>query len=401
MFRAKKLAPGITVALAAIVGIPACGSTATPPSGAAATTSLSGTPYTYYVIYSSVTNSPFPELPKAAQLGVDTVNRSGGINGHPMQLKTCPVNLDLNKAAGCARQAVADQSVIAADVWLGQPEVVLDTFGKAKVPIIGDYPLALTHYSCPVCFPSSAGAFASVAGQGLLAAKQLKAQRVSFVVVDVPAARGLAQLVSQLLQATGQSTKVVKVVSVPLTAGDLSAQVTAASQDVDAMLVTLAMDSLPRFLRTAAQLGVKVPTVTVPLDQKQIAQIGPTAEGTYHPGAFSHGSVGFTDFQQAFTARNPDDPPSDAAYSFYLGTQLVQRASKGLPAVTRQSVLAAMGTLKEVDTGGATPPLDFTKPFTGFGGKLPRLFNNTVVFYRVHNGATDEISDFQQLMPST
>jgi ABC-type branched-subunit amino acid transport system substrate-binding protein len=407
MFRAKRLVPGITVALAAaIVGVPACGSTgstgstAAPPGGAATTTSLSGAPYTYYVIYSSVTNSPFPELPKAAQLGVDAVNSSGGINGHPLRLKTCPVNLDLNKAAGCAREAVADPAVIAADVWLGQPEVVLDTFRKARLPVIGDYPLAIAHFSCQVCFPSSAGAFASVAGQGLLAATQLKAQRVSFVVVDVPAARGLATLVSQLLQATGQSTKVVKVVSVPLTAGDLSAQVTAASQDVDAMLVTLAMDSLPRFLRTAAQLGVKLPVVTVPLDQKQVAQIGPPAEGTYHVGAFSHGSPGFTDFQKAFSARNPDDPPSDAAYSFWLGTQLLQRASKGQPEVTRQSALAAMGKLKDVDTGGATPPLDFTKQFTGFGGKLPRLFNNTVVYYQVHNGTADEISDFQPLMPS-
>lgn len=401
MFRAKRLAPSITVALAAaILGIPACSSTTAPP-GATTMPSLSGTPYTYYVIYSSPTNSPFPELPKAAQLGVDAVNSSGGINGHPMQLKTCPVNLDLNKAADCAREAVADDSVIAADVWLGQPDAVLDTFSKAGVPIIGDYPLSPTHFSCQVCFPSSSGAFASVAGQGLLAATQLKVQRVSFVVVDVPAARGLADLTSQLLAATGQSTKVVKTVSVPLTAGDLSAQVTAASQDVDAMLVTLAQDSLPRFLRTAQQLGVKLPVVTPPLDQKQIAQIGPPAEGTYHVGAFSHDSTGFKDFQKEFTARNPDAPASDAAYSFWLGTQLVQRASKDLPEVTRQSMLDAMGKLSNVDTGGATPPLDFTKQFTGFGGKFPRLFNNTIVFYQVRNGAPSQLGSFQQLLPST
>jgi len=92
--------------------------TSIPPGGEVITTDPSGTPYTYYVIYSSTTNSPFPELPKAAQLGIDAVNSSGGINGHPMRLKTCPVNLDLNKAASCAREAVGDQSVIAADVWL-------------------------------------------------------------------------------------------------------------------------------------------------------------------------------------------------------------------------------------------------------------------------------------------
>src|SRR6266540_3557454 len=164
MFRARRLAPSITVALAAaVVGIPACGSTTTPSGGAAATKGLSGAPYTYYLINSSLTNSPFPEYPKAAQLGVDAVNSSGGINGHPLQLKTCPVNLDLNKAAGCAREAVADPSVIAANVWIGQPEAVLDTWVKAGLPVIGDYPLTLANFSCKVCFPSSAGAFASVA----------------------------------------------------------------------------------------------------------------------------------------------------------------------------------------------------------------------------------------------
>jgi branched-chain amino acid transport system substrate-binding protein len=401
MFRVKRLAPGIAVALSAIVGIPACGSTATSPgSGAAATTGLSGAPYTYYLIYSSLPNSPFPELPKAAQLGIDQVNSGGGINGHPMQLKTCPVNLDLNKVATCARQAVADKSVIAANVWLGQPEAALDIFGKAGVPVIGDYPLTLTHFSCKVCFPTSAGAIASVAGEGLLAATQLKAQRVSFVIVDVPAARGLATLVSQLLQATGQTTKVVKTVPVPLTAGDLSAQVTAASQDVDAMLVTLAIDSLPRFLRTVAQLGVKVPVVTVPVDEKQIALIGPpVVEGTYHAAAFSHDSAGFKEFENAFTARNPEDQPTDVAYAVWLGTQLFYRASKGQPAVTRRGVLAAMGKLSNVDTGGATPPLDFTKQFAGFGGALPRLFNNNVVFYQVRNGAASQLSGFQPLIP--
>src|SRR5215475_1210771 len=399
MFRAKRLTPGIIAALI-VVGITACGSTESSPSGASTTAGLSGAPYTYYLLYSSLPNSPFPELPKAAQLGIDKVNSSGGINGHPMQLKTCPVPLDLNKAADCARQAVADTSVVAANVWLGQPEAVLDIFGKAGLPVIGDYPLTLTHFTCRVCFPTSAGALASVAGEGLLAATKLKAQRVSFVVVDVPAALGLATQVSQLLQATGQTTQVVKTVPVPLTAGDLSAQVTAASQDVDAMLVTLAIDSLPRFLRTVDQLGVQVPVVTVPVDPNQIALIGPPVDGTYHAAAFSHDGAGFKDFQNAFTTRHPTDSPTDVAYAVWLGTQLFQRASKGQPEVTRQSVLAAMGKLSNVDTGGATPPLDFTKEFTGYGGKLPRLFNNNIVFYQVRNLVANQLSGFQQLIPS-
>lgn len=130
------------------------------------------------------------------------MNGTGGINGHPLQLKTCPVNLDLNKAASCARQAAADKSVIAANVFMGQPEAVLDIFGKAGIPVISDYPIPLAQFSCQVCFPTSAGAFTSVAGEGLLAATQLKAQRVSFVAIDVPSSRGLASAVSQVLHAT-------------------------------------------------------------------------------------------------------------------------------------------------------------------------------------------------------
>jgi Periplasmic binding protein len=144
-----------------------------------------------------------------------------------------------------------------------------------------------------------------------------------------------------------------------------------------------------------------VPTVTGPLDRKQIAQVGPPAEGTYHAAVYSHDSAGFTAFVKSFSAYDQEDPPTEVAYSIWLGTQLLQRASKGQPAVTRQSLLAALGKLSNVDTGGATPPLDFTKRFTGFGGKIPRLFNNNIVFYQVKNGAASQISGFQQLIPST
>jgi branched-chain amino acid transport system substrate-binding protein len=401
MFQAIRRAAGAAVVFTVIAGATACARSAPPPAANTAAANLSGAPYTYYLIYTSLPNSPFPEMPKGAQLGIDKVNSSGGINGRPLQLKTCPVNLDLNKAAACAREAVADKSVIAANVFLGQPEAVLETFGKAGVPIVSEYPITLAHFSsCQVCFPTSAGAFASVAGEGLLAATQLKAQRVSMVVLDVPSSRGLGTLVSQLLQATGQSTKVVKTVTVPLTAGDLSAQVTAAGQDVDAILVTLTQDFLPRFMRTVQQLGIRAPVVSVAVDRKQIAQIGPPAEGSYHTGVYSHDSAGYKAFESAFSARNPEDPATDVAYTMWLGPQLIQQANKGQPAVTRQSLLAAMGKLRNVDTGGATPPLDFTKRFTGFGGKLPRLFNNNVVFYQVKNGTVTQLSGFQQLIPS-
>jgi branched-chain amino acid transport system substrate-binding protein len=401
MFQARRRIAGIAAVLVAMVGVAACSKSDSAPTTNTAAANLTGSPYTYYLIYTSLPNSPFPEMPKGAQLGIDKVNSSGGINGHPLQLKTCPVNLDLNKAAGCARQAVADKSVIAANVFLGQPEAVLDTFGKGGVPVISEYPITLTDFSsCQVCFPTSAGTLASVGGEGLLAATHLKAQRVSLVALDVPSSRGLASLVSQLLQATGQTTTVTRTVTVPLTAGDLSAQATAAGQDVDAILVLLTQDFLPRFMRTVQQLGIRVPLISVAVDQKQIAQIGPPAEGSYHVGVYSHDSAGYKGFESAFSARNPEDPATDTAYTMWLGPQLIQQATKAQPAVTRQSLLAAMGKLRNVDTDGATPPLDFTKRFTGFGGKLPRLFNNNVVFYQVKNGAVTQLSGFQQLLPS-
>jgi branched-chain amino acid transport system substrate-binding protein len=401
MFQATRRAAGIALVSAVIVSMTACSKPAPAPAANSAAAKLSGAPYTYYVLHTSLPNSPFSEIPKAAQLGIDEVNNSGGINGRPLQLKTCAVNLDLNKAADCARQAVADKSVIAANVWIGQSEAVLATFSKAGVPIISDYPISLAHYSCEVCFPTSSGAFASVAGEGLLAATKLKAQRVSFVILDVPSTRGLVTVTSQLLKATGQSTQVVKTVPVPLTAGDLSAHVTAASQDVDAILVTLTADFLPRFMRTVQQLGIRVPIVSVPVDRKQIGQIGPSGEGMYHAGVYSHDSAGYKEFETAFTARYPDDPANDLGYSIWLGAHLFQRVSKGLPTVTRQSVLAALGKQTDVDTGGATPQLDFTKRFSGFGGKTPRLFNNTIVYYQVKNGSVVQQSGFEQLFPSS
>jgi branched-chain amino acid transport system substrate-binding protein len=400
--RKSRFRIGIALILAASFWVSGCGNDPEPAvsSNTGSAAKLSGSPYTYYVIYSSLTTSPFPEVPKAAQLGVDEVNDSGGINGRPLQLKTCPVNLDPNKAADCARTAVSDPSVIAMNVWYGQPDAAFAVLTKAMMPVVGTYPLTLADFSCEVCFPISAGAFATAAGQGLLAGKRLKAQRVSFVVLDIPAGRGLVPVVSQLLQAAGLPTKVVNTVPVPITAGDLSAQVTAASKDVDAVLVTLTPDLLPRFLQTAKQLAVRVPIVSTPIEKQKAPQLGAAGDGVYWTGTFNQDSAGWKEYESAFTARYPDEVAAEWGYAVRFGAKLLQRVSKGQPEVTRDSVLAAVTKLTSVDTGGATPPLDFTKRFGGFGGKVPRLFNNTIVFYQVKGGSVKQLSGFEQLLPT-
>jgi branched-chain amino acid transport system substrate-binding protein len=395
---ARRLVVAACVSSTALTAACSYSAPTAPPREASA--NLSGSPYTYYLIQTSLPNAPFAELAHSAQIAVEEVNSNGGINGRPLRLKTCRVNLDLNKAASCAREAAADKSVIAANIFLGQAETVLQTWTKAGLPVVSDFPVSLAHYSCPVCFPTSAGAFATAAGAGMLAATQLRAQRVSYVALDVPASRGLGPLTSQLLQASGQSTRIVKTVPVPLTAGDLSAQVTAASRDADAMLVLLTVDLLPRFLRTAQQLGVRIPIVTVPVDRKVIAQTGAPIEGTYHVDVYSHESAGFREYADRLAARYPNDPAADNGYAIWMGVRMVQQVSKGQPEVTRQSLLTALNKLTNVDTGGATPPLDFTKRFAGFGGKIPRLFNNTIVFCQVKGAKVVELSGFQQFIPT-
>ncbi len=403
VFKASRRVIGATFVSIALLAGSACSYSAPAPSertGPAPAANLSGPPYTYYLIHTSLTTSPFGEAPKGAQLAVDEVNSKGGINGRPLQLKTCPVDLDLNRAANCARQAVADKSVIAANIWLGQPETVLGIFAKAGIPVVGDFPISLAHFSCPVCFPTSSGAFGSLIGAGMLAATQLKASRISYLALDVPAVRGLAPVVAQMLQAAGHSTRVARTVPVPLTAGDLSAQVTAAGQDADAILAALPPEYFPRLVRTIKQLGIRIPVIIVPVDKKQIAQMGPAGDGAYFAGTFNHDSPGFKRFESSFSARYPDLAVNDIGYAMWLGVHVFQQATKGQAEVTRKSTLAALGKLDRVDTEGATPPLSFTTKFTGFGGKIPRLFNNTVVFYQVRGAAAVQLSGFEKLIPT-
>ncbi|HEY1278550.1 MAG TPA: hypothetical protein VGF22_02675, partial [Acidimicrobiales bacterium] len=46
---------------------------------------------------------------------------------------------------------------------------------------------------------------------------------------------------------------------------------------------------------------------------------------------------------------------------------------------------AANKTTK-LDTGGMIGVLDLTKPYTGFGGNFPRIFNRTVFFDTIKDG---------------
>jgi ABC-type branched-subunit amino acid transport system substrate-binding protein len=54
--------------------------------------------------------------------------------------------------------------------------------------------------------------------------------------------------------------------------------------------------------------------------------------------------------------------------------------------ITNATFLDAANKTSKLDTGGMIPVIDLTKPYTGFGGTFPRIFNRTVFFDVINNG---------------
>jgi branched-chain amino acid transport system substrate-binding protein len=61
--------------------------------------------------------------------------------------------------------------------------------------------------------------------------------------------------------------------------------------------------------------------------------------------------------------------------------------------INNQTFLEAANKTTKLDSNDMIPELDLTKPYTGFGGGLPRVFNRTVFFDVIKDGKLTPLDD--------
>ncbi|WP_029429891.1 ABC transporter substrate-binding protein [Blastococcus sp. URHD0036] len=344
-------------------------------SGSAA--ELTGEPV---VITTTIDDPVYDINSPALKVAVDDVNANGGINGRPLQSEECNNNNDANTSAQCVRDGLAAGAV--ADVGSA------DNFGSASLPVLesagvarfGNQPYNQADFTSPASYPIVGGGLGGISGQATFAVEELDAQDISVAYLDVAAGQTLPPLLNAaVLQPRG--LELGTSVGIPIGAADISAQVAASTEgDPDAVLLALTQDLAAKYIRTARQQGYEGAIVapaavfSLPVIDEQLQGV---TDDLYFIGGVSQEADDFDDFQAAMKDAGEEAAANEAAYTVWLAVHEFAEIAAGLPEITPEAFATALSQTTDLDTGGATPPLDFTTPGVALGGQAPRVFNST------------------------
>jgi branched-chain amino acid transport system substrate-binding protein len=306
--RPRKHVRALMMAVLAVLVLSACGSgtksstsTSSSQPAAATTTAASATPTTAatgtasgsqsgsgqpasgspVVIYGVAATSgqlqTYPGFEPAMNAAATALNKTGGINGHPIKIAFCDDGSDPNVSASCAHKA-SDTGAIAV--------VEHSNFDGANAPIYGQQNLALLSsggnagdYTNPANFSIDAGSSGDHVGAPTGLAK-LGLHKLAVVAVDVPAATADIPPIQVAAKAAGMSF--VGSVLFPVTATNYSSFALKLKQlGADSAMMVTSFAEATGFIKAADQLGLNNVTWVFPgstTGEPQIAQLPSDAQ---------------------------------------------------------------------------------------------------------------------------
>jgi ABC-type branched-subunit amino acid transport system substrate-binding protein len=322
-------------------------------------------------------------LPAGAEAAIERVNSNGGVNGRPLELVTCSNEDNATAAAGCAQQFADDPTIIATvgdnNSFGGDSNPILEA---ARVAGVGTSPIGPGDYASPRIFPSNSGGLQFLATVAFLH-DTLGAEDIGMATIDTPTAQQLPDLInSQVLASRG--TELGATVAIPLAAADVSSQA-AALAGSGGQALALTEDLALRYIAASRQQGFEGPFMlsetVVTAEALQDALSPEDLADVYAISYFDKNSEGYQAFLEEMAEYQPDVVPGDLNAIAWLSVNLFADVAAGLDEVTRESMWEAMDAVSGYDTGGMTPPLDFTTPGTALGGNAPRIFDSVQSVY--------------------
>jgi branched-chain amino acid transport system substrate-binding protein len=373
-------------------GSSAGASSAAAGSGAATSAAATGTPIKVMTIASvNYTGPNYANILTTAKLAESWYNSHGGIAGHPLKVTTCDEQGDPNKIATCGRQAVSEGDV-----------AVVGSFtlnGDAVIPILAASSVAWFGICCPASASELKNPDVTILGSGATGAYVVKAvqdgcKKVAYVALDTGAyAQNVISQTKAAFKTLGASADLAKVVLIPVTAQDYSAQVAQATTDTDCIIAGIAEANFPPFLNAFASSGGKQRLYGPQgnLDNKIAKQFPEVTNGAVVVGYYSDLSLpAWADYRSAIKNYKA---PSDEDYNSLggLGTWAAYYAFKqviegmGSTDITPAAFLAA-SQKATVKMNGMSPDVDFSKPFTGLGPNFVNEINQSITYDIVKNG---------------
>lgn len=378
----------LAVAAVAAAALTACGSGGGSSGSSAGSKSsspaptLTGSPINVMSIYPDGTNGAnFPEVAVAAQAYQDYINGKGGINGHPLKVTVCNDSNDANKAANCARQAVSmNAAAVIGSFTLGAGQV-LPVLAAKGIPYLAGAAIDPSEYTSPYSYPILSGPV-GFAADGVLAGKA-GCKTTDVVAFDLPTAAGLVPFVSAGLGHEGKTLG--KTIKVPVTTTDYSS-VAQSAKSADCVVFALPEQAVEAYLAKAASLGSKqrffVPAGAIGSDA--LKSFGTQLEGSVSVSSFpAVDNSAWSDYVSAVKGKKTDTLNPEGQNT-WVGYVIFTKIATGLSTVDGASIKAGLDKATALDTGGLTPPLNFTKTFPV--APLARLTNTQLVELDIKNG---------------
>lgn len=326
-----------------------------------------------------------PEVLTSAQAAADYINRSGGINGHPLQVIGCNSFFNAQGATTCYHQAVSDGvvAVIGSDDaydYTGFP--ILQAAGIAD---IGTIPFGGPDATNTDSFPVIGGTPVQMTTDGIIAGTHCKL--TSEVIIDVPVGVSSAGFATAGIKSKGG--KVGNQVKYAPTTSDFAPIAQQAIQgNPDCIYFVGANQQSPSLVQNIRQLGSQAHMVAAPAeiaeavggDGMLYADMVPPPQDpslkTYLTTLKAYaGAHGESLNQGEITGDGPEN-----AWTSFIAFEAVM---KNQTQFTASSVLSAFGNASNVNTGGLTPTLTWK---TGCVTKFPRLANTVGYMSQVQGG---------------
>ena len=328
-----------------------------------------------------------PDQGEAFKAAVAAFNKRGGLgtNGARMQAVVCDTKGDANGEVDCARRMV-DEGVVATinDLVYNNPPGVSDVLQSAGIPRVGS---GTTGTETPesLTFPLSTGIVGAYQADAVGFADRGKT-KVVLVRTDAATGGGFKTFISPPFKAAG--VDIVGDVAIATGSTDYAPYVADIQRsDPDAVVLAIDDTSAAQLIAAMEQLDFKVllggHPGTFPLDV--LRKFKANTKGALLAESFPYPSQNnvktFPGLKQFFADMKASgkailDPDKIQPTSLYpwVSTLGFVNATKGLDSFTKETVVQALETVKDVDLMGLAPPWTPSTPGFSFFGSVSNHF---------------------------
>ena len=333
-------------------------------------------------------STPAPEDVQGAEAAAAAINASGGIQGHPLKITDCNDTSvsDPSSAEACARNLVSNSSVVAevGDYQASQQqtnEILL----ASNVPNIAPAPISTSVFGGSNAFIFQG--LAAAAGATVLA--DAGAKQISVAYTDVPAA-ALAVTFNQIALKDARGLTLLGGIPVPLTATDLTPEVTQGSKG-DGVSLALEPTQAAQWLVAAKEGGfkTKLSSAATSLVPSVLKSLGKNANGLVVACGLppvTSSQPGVVRYNKEMKKYEPKATLDEISLNSWLGTWAFAQVARTISGpISRASVLSAFSNLTDFNVFGILPSgYSTTKPFNF--PDLSRVFNQDIIEGVVKNG---------------